>query len=102
MKSPKVYNNQQYKSIYKLTENSLAYNLHTNKMEKKINNILKAYGADSSIDKREVITKLLEQIDNDGPDSNKNLMEIIKSFVENNKSQDVDLDKIRKIIKEID
>jgi len=80
----------------------LAYNLHTNKMEKKINNILKAYGADSSIDKREVITKLLEQIDNDEPNSNKNLMEIIKSFAENNKSQDVDLNKIREIIKEID
>ncbi len=71
-------------------------------MEKKINNILKAYGADSSIDKREVINKLLEQIGNDGPDSNQNLMEIVKSFTENNKSQDVDLDKIRKIIKEID
>jgi len=71
-------------------------------MEKKINNILKAYGADSSIDKREVITKLLEQIDNDEPNSNKNLMEIIKSFAENNKSQDVDLNKIREIIKEID
>lgn len=80
----------------------MAYNLHTNKMEKKINNILKAYGADSSIDKREVITKLLEQIDNDEPNSNKNLMEIIKSFAENNKSQDVDLNKIREIIKEID
>ena len=71
-------------------------------MEKKINNILRAYGADSSIDKREVITKLLEQIDNDGPDSNQNLMEIVKSFAENNKSQDVDLDKIKEIIKEID
>lgn len=71
-------------------------------MEKKINNILKAYGADSSIDKREVISKLLEQIDNDSPEGNKNLMEIIQSFTENNKSQDVDLNKIREIIKEID
>lgn len=77
----------------------LAYNLHTLIMDKKTNSILKAYGADSNIEKKDIINKLLEKIENDDTE---NLIEVLKSFSKNNKSQEVDLSKIKRIIKEID
>ncbi|MFN3195102.1 MAG: hypothetical protein ACE364_04040 [Chlorobiota bacterium] len=68
-------------------------------MDKKKNNILKAYGADNSNEKKDIINKLLEKIEDDDTE---NLIEVLKSFSKNNKSQEVDLSKIKRIIKEID
>lgn len=80
----------------------LAYTLQTNLMDKKINNFLRAYGAESSIDKKLVIEKLLAQIGKNDGSSREELMKLIKTLSNKLKSEEEDLALIRKIIEEID
>jgi len=71
-------------------------------MDKKINNFLRAYGAESSIDKKIVIEKLLAQIGEKDGSSREELMKLIKTLSNKLKSEEDDLAIIRKIIEEID
>lgn len=80
----------------------LAYTLQTNLMDKKINNFLRAYGAESSIDKKLVIEKLLAQIGKKDGSSREELMKLVKTLSTKLKSEEDDLALIRKIIEEID
>ncbi len=80
----------------------LAYTLQNNQMDKKINNFLRAYGAESSIDKKIVIEKLLAQIGEKDGSSREELMKLIKTLSNKLKSEEDDLAIIRKIIEEID
>ncbi|GEM_PF-1515385 len=80
----------------------LAYTLQNIQMDKKINNFLRAYGAESSIDKKIVIEKLLAQIGEKDGSSREELMKLIKTLSNKLKSEEDDLAIIRKIIEEID
>lgn len=71
-------------------------------MDKMINNFLRAYGAESSIDKKRVIEKLMAQIGNKDEDSKLELMKLVKTLSTKLKSEEDDLAIIRKIIEEID
>ena len=71
-------------------------------MDKKINNFLRAYGAESSIDKKRVIEKLMAQIGNKDEDSKLELMKLVKTLSTKLKSEEDDLAIIRKIIEEMD
>ena len=80
----------------------MAYTLQNNQMDKKINNFLRAYGAESSIDKKRVIEKLMAQIGNKDEDSKLELMKLVKTLSTKLKSEEDDLAIIRKIIEEMD
>jgi len=71
-------------------------------MDKKINNFLRAYGAESSIDKKSIIEKLLAQIGNKDESSKEELTKLVKTLSTKLKSEEDDLALIRKIIEEID
>lgn len=71
-------------------------------MDKKINNFLRAYGAESTIDKKKVIEKLISQIGNNDETSKAELIKLVKSLSTKLKSEEEDLAIIRKIIEEID
>lgn len=71
-------------------------------MDKKINNFLRAYGAESSVDKKKIIEKLISQIGNKDEESKAELMKLVKSLSTKLKSEEDDLAIIRKIIEEID
>lgn len=71
-------------------------------MDKKINNFLRAYGAESTVDKKKVIEKLISQIGNKDETSKAELMKLVKSLSTKLKSEEDDLAIIRKIIEEID
>ncbi|MFA7327787.1 MAG: hypothetical protein WC121_14055 [Candidatus Kapaibacterium sp.] len=80
----------------------MAYTLQNNQMDKKINNFLRAYGAESSIDKKSIIEKLLAQIGNKDESSKEELTKLVKTLSTKLKSEEDDLALIRKIIEEID
>ena len=71
-------------------------------MDKKINNFLRAYGAESSVDKKKIIEKLISQIGNKDESSRDELKKLVKSLSTKLKSEEDDLAIIRKIIEEID
>ena len=71
-------------------------------MDKKINNFLKAYGAESSINKKSIIEKLLAQIGEKDGSSREELKKLVKNLSTKLKSEEDDLAIIRKIIEEID
>jgi tRNA C32,U32 (ribose-2'-O)-methylase TrmJ len=85
-----------------MPKKDLAYTLQNNQMDKKINNFLRAYGAESSIDKKSIIEKLLVQIGNKDESSKEELMKLVKTLSTKLKSEEDDLALIRKIIEEID
>ena len=80
----------------------MAYTLHTNQMDKNINNFLKAYGAENIVDKKQIITKLIQRIGESDKKSKNELVQLIKSLSKKFKSEDDDLAIIRKIVEEID
>lgn len=71
-------------------------------MDKNINNFLKAYGAENIVDKKQIITKLIQRIGESDKNSKKELVQLIKSLSKKFKSEDDDLAIIRKIVEEID
>lgn len=71
-------------------------------MDKKINNFLRAYGAESTIDKNQIIENLISQIGNKDENSKKELMKLVNTLSTKLKSEEDDLAIIRKIIEEID
>lgn len=71
-------------------------------MDKNINNFLKAYGAENIVDKKQIITKLIQKIGDSDENSKKELVQLIKSLSKKFKSEDDDLAIIRKIVEEID
>lgn len=71
-------------------------------MDKNINNFLKAYGAENIVDKKQIITKLIQKIGESDENSKKELVQLIKSLSKKFKSEDDDLAIIRKIVEEID
>ncbi len=85
-----------------IPKKDLAYTLQNNLMDKKINNFLKAYGAESSINKKSIIEKLLAQIGEKDGSSREELMKLVKNLSTKLKSEEDDLAIIRKIIEEID
>lgn len=71
-------------------------------MDKNINNFLKAYGVENIVDKKQIITKLIQRIGESDENSKKELVQLIKSLSKKFKSEDDDLAIIRKIVEEID
>ena len=71
-------------------------------MDKKTNNFLKAYGAESSLDKKKIIEQLISKIGNKDEQAKAELMKLVKSLSTKLKSEEDDLAIIRKIIEEID
>lgn len=71
-------------------------------MDKNINNFLKAYGVENVVDKKQIITKLIQRIGESDENSKKELVQLIKSLSKKFKSEDDDLAIIRKIVEEID
>lgn len=71
-------------------------------MDKKINNFLKAYGANSDIDKKGIIEKLLAHLNTNADDSKEELIRLVNNLSKKLKSEEDDLAIIRKIIEEID
>ena len=71
-------------------------------MDKNINNFLKAYGAENIVDKKQIITKLIQRIGESDKKSKNELVQLIKSLSKKFKSEDDDLAIIRKIVEEID
>lgn len=71
-------------------------------MDKKLNNFLRAYGAEIGTDKKKIIERLIEHLSDEKNTSDADFKSIITSLSKKLNSEEDDLAIIRKIIKEID